>query len=507
MRVSVQAFLCAAVICCLLIACQTSKKEGANSKPNIIIFYVDDLGYGDVGVYGAKHVSTPNVDALANGGIKFTDGHCTSATCTPSRYSLLTGSYAFRNNAAILPGDAPLLIDTAMVTLPKMLKSAGYKTSVVGKWHLGLGNGDLNWNKSISPGPLEVGFDYSFLIPATGDRVPTVYVEDHYVVNLDDSDPLEVSYGKPIGNEPTGISNPELLRVGADHQHAKTIVNGVSRIGYMTGGEKARWVDEDFADILTDKSIEVIDQSGEKPFFLYYSFHDIHVPRLPHDRFQGASDMGPRGDAIAQMDWCVGNVVDALKERGIFDNTLIIFSSDNGPVLFDGYYDSARYLVADHLPAGPYRGGKYSAFEGGTRVPTIVSWPDKIAPSESDALVSQVDLLRTLATVAGAKLSETAGLDSQDETAAWLGQSKEGRQFMVEESETLSLRMGNWKYIKPAPGKRKIASSKNIETGNAELDQLYDLSRDPGEQANLAAESPDVVSQMAAKLDEIINQK
>lgn len=493
---------------CASISCQKSTThEQSIFKPNIVIFYVDDLGYGDVSAYGATRVKTPNIDELAATGIKFTDGHCTAVTCTPSRYSLLTGSYAFRNNAAILSGDAPLLIDTSLVTLPRMLKQAGYRTSVVGKWHLGLGNGDLDWNEVISPGPLEIGFDYSFLIPATGDRVPTVYVENHNVIGLEESDPLEVSYGKSIGDEPTGISNPELLRVGADKQHAETIVNGVSRIGYMTGGKKARWVDEDFADILSTKSIETIDESSDQPFFLYYSFHDIHVPRLPHERFKRASEMGARGDAIAQMDWCLGQVVNALKERGLYENTLIIFSSDNGPVLFDGYYDSARYSVGDHAPAGPYNGGKYSAFEGGTRVPTIASWPARITPKESKALVNQVDLLRTLASIIGADLDSSAGPDSQDESAAWLGDSESGREFMVEESQTLALRMGDWKYIRPLPNAQKIIANKNIKTGNDEVDQLYDLSKDPGESNNVADQYTDVLSTMKSKLDEIVRAK
>ena len=306
-------------------------------KPNIIIFYVDDLGYGDVSSYGATRVSTPNIDKLASGGVKFTDGHSSAATCTPSRYSLLTGEYAFRNNAAVLPGDAPLLIDVDKPTLPKMLQKAGYKTAVVGKWHLGLGDGTIDWNTDVKPGPLEVGFDYSFLLPATGDRVPTVYLENYRVVDLAEDDSLRVSYKKKIGDRPTGRENPELLRYSADGQHSNTIVNGVSRIGFMAGGESAEWVDEEFPRVFTGKANEFMDSVGDDPFFLFFSFHDIHVPRLPHDTFMGATEMGVRGDAIVQMDWTVGEVMRMLREKGLDKNTLVIFTSDNGPVLDDGY--------------------------------------------------------------------------------------------------------------------------------------------------------------------------
>ncbi len=354
--------------------------EPVSLRPNVVLIYVDDLGYGDVGAYGARSGLTPNVDALAAGGLVLTDAHSSAATCTPSRFALLTGGYAFRNNADILPGDAPLLIPTTTRTLADVMHDAGYATGLVGKWHLGLGDGDVDWNGSIEPGPLELGFDYAFMIPATGDRVPTVYVENHHVVGLDPADPIDVSYGEPIDDAPTGRSHPDLLKQPADDQHSDTIVNGVSRIGYMSGGMSARWTDEDMADVLADKAKSFISDNADQPFFLFFSFHDIHVPRVPNERFAGTTGMGPRGDAIAQMDWVTGELIEALRTHGLEEQTLVVFTSDNGPVLDDGYGDEAVGRLGTHRPSGNYRGDKYSTYEAGTRAPTIVSWPGRVEP-------------------------------------------------------------------------------------------------------------------------------
>jgi len=475
-------------------------------KPNIILFYVDDLGYADLGCYGAKGVATPNIDSLARYGVRFTDGHCPAATCTPSRYSLLTGKYAFRNNAAILPGDAPLLIDTSVITLPKMLRKAGYNTAVVGKWHLGLGIGKIDWNDHITPGANEIGFDYSFLIPATGDRVPTVFVEDGYVVNHDADDPIAVDYINRIGNDAVGTEHRELLKMKADPQHSNTVINGVSRIGFMSGGEKARWVDEDFAYTFNEKAFDFIERSHDKPFFLFYSFHDIHVPRLPHKQFTGKSTMGPRGDAIAQVDWVVGKIIAGLKRKGLEKNTLIIFTSDNGPVLDDGYEDNAVTLLGEHNPSGVFRGGKYSAFEAGTRVPTILYWPARIKPKESDALLTQVDLLASLAALTGQSI-ENENTDSENFLDAWLGESDRGREVMVEEAFTLALRENHWKYIQPHTGTAPAwMAGKNIEHGLMDTEQLYDLQKDIGERHNLADSLPDRLKSMKEKLRRIVEK-
>lgn len=506
MKISVKILFLSSVILMSLVDC-TGPETGSqsNPRPNIILFYVDDLGYGDISSYGATAVRTPNVDRLASGGIRFTDGHCSAATCTPSRYTLLTGNYAFRNNAAILPGDAPLLIDTAAQTLPKMLKSAGYRTAVVGKWHLGLGYGEIDWNKKITPGANEVGFDYSFLIPATGDRVPTVFVENGAVVNLNPDDPIAVSYSERIDNASIGQEVPDQLKQKADPQHSQTVVNGISRIGYMTGGEQARWVDEEIPFVLNDKAREFISE-GDEPFFLYYAFHDIHVPRVPNERFKGATGMGPRGDAIVQMDWAVGDIINALEDKGLLENTLVIFTSDNGPVLDDGYFDQAVELAGEHDPAGGYSGGKYSAYEAGTRVPTIVYWKGEITPAVSDALVSQTDLLASLAALTGVRVDETV-VDSQDQLSAWLGKDKIGRKTMLEESFTISYRQGDWKYIRPFEGTTPDwLANKDVQTGLSDKPQLYNLKKDSLEQHNLTKDLPEKVREMDALITSIVNK-
>ena len=499
-----------------LTACSPGSNEaGVKSvnadKPNIVVIYVDDLGYGDVGSYGAKGVETPYVDALAAGGLRMTDAHTSAATCTPSRFSLLTGEYAFRSGARVLRGDANSLIKPGRPTLPAMLKKVGYKTAVVGKWHLGLGDGAVDWNTEIKPGPLEIGFDYSFLLPATGDRVPTVYLENHNVVNLDPEDPITLNYQKKVGDRPTGHENPELLRYAADKGHNKTIVNGVSRIGYMAGGESALWVDEEFPDVFNAKAVEFIADNKDNPFFLFYSFHDIHVPRLPHPRFAGKSDMGLRGDAIVQMDWMVGQITKELKAHNIEDNTIVVFTSDNGPILMDGYEDKAVELLNGHKPGGPFRGTKYSIYEAGTRVPTIVHWPDGIKPGVSDALVSQTDLYASFAAMLDVPLAANEAIDSANMLPAFTGKSEQGREHLFYEAVvTVAVREGDWKYIAPMKDRQrepKFIGEKGVESGGMKIAQLYDLSKDPGETNNVVEQYPDVTRRLAAKLAEIKARK
>jgi arylsulfatase A-like enzyme len=457
--------------------------------PNIVLVYADDLGYGDLGCFGAVRVRTPNVDRLAAEGLRFTDAYAPSATCTPSRYALLTGEYAWRRKGTgILPGDAALIIEPGRPTLASILKEAGYATGVVGKWHLGLGSGNLDWNGEIRPGPLEIGFDYAFLMPATGDRVPCVYVENRRVVGLDPSDPIRVSYARKVGDEPTGKENPELLRMKLSKGHDGTIVRGISRIGFMAGGKAARWVDEDMSDVFSRKAVEFMERHKDRPFFLFLAAHDIHVPRVPHPRFAGTSGCGVRGDVIHQFDALVGEVTAALERLGLARNTLVLVTSDNGPVLDDGYADRAVEDLNGHRPAGPLRGGKYSLHEGGTRVPLIARWPARIRPGVSRAVVSQVDLMASFAALTGRPLPASAGPDSLNVLAALVGESKEGRDHLVVHAGGLALRKGAWKYI-PPQGSRS--------------GELYNLEEDPGETKNLASERREIASDLGALLEKI----
>jgi arylsulfatase A-like enzyme len=484
----------------ILFLCLGVSAALAADKPNVVLLYADDLGYGDVSCYGSKTISTPHIDRLAAEGLRFTDGHCAAATCTPSRFAMLTGEYAFRQKGTgVLPGDAKLIIPPGRETLASVFKGAGYQTGVVGKWHLGLGAGNLDWNGAIQPGPMEIGFDHCFIMAATGDRVPTVFVQDHHIVGLDPADPIQISYKQPFSGELTGKAHPELLKMHPSHGHDMALINGISRIGYMQGGKSALWKDEDMADTFTGQAVKFIEASKDGPFFLYFAAHDPHVPRVPHPRFVGKSGMGPRGDVILQLDDCVGTILATLDRLGLKENTLVLFSSDNGPVVDDGYQDSAVEKLGEHQPAGPLRGGKYSAFEGGTRVPFIVRWPAKVKPGVSSALVCQVDFPASFAALTGQQAPETAK-DGQNVLPALLGKDATGRTELVEQGGAISLRQGKWKLIPTSPG---IVLSKNThsETGNAPEPQLYDLSQDLGESHNLAKTQPDQVQSMSAALE------
>jgi arylsulfatase A-like enzyme len=476
----------------------------AADRPNIVLVYADDLGFGDVSAYGATSLRTPHIDRIAAEGLRFTDGHSAAATCTPSRYALLTGEYAWRRPGTnVLPGNAALVIDPGKTTLASMLKGAGYVTGVVGKWHLGLGpEGGPDWNRAIGPGPNDLGFDESFIMAATGDRVPTVYIENRLVVGLDPADPITVAYDRKVGSWPTGTSHPELLTMHPSHGHDQTIVNGISRIGYMTGGRAALWRDQDMARVFTGRATSFIERHWAKPFFLYFAPHDPHVPRAPDPRFVGTTPLGPRGDAIAQLDWSVGEVLATLDRLGLADKTIVVVTSDNGPVVDDGYRDDAVDKLGAHRPAGPFRGGKYSRFEGGTRVPWVVRWPERVKPGVSDALVGQVDLLASLASLTGQALAPGEAPDSENVMDALVGRRTRGREMLVEQAWGLALRKGSWKYIEPGEGPA-IDPQTRTELANSPLPQLYNLADDPGETRNVADRNPDRVEELSGWLRRI----
>ena len=482
------------LILLLVVGCTSNKKEGDLPKPNIVVIYLDDLGYGDVSANGATEIHTPNMDRLANEGVRFTNAYATSATCTPSRYAILTGIYPWRNkDAAILPGTAPLIIGTDQMTVPKMLKQQNYHTAVVGKWHLGLGNGNVDWNTQVKPGPNEVGFDYSYIMAATQDRVPTVYIKDGYVDGLDPNDPISIDYQNNFEGQPTGKDNPELLTMMWHHGHNSSIVNGIPRIGYMKGGEAAKWSDIDMADHFLAKAQDYVKSKKDSPFFLYYGLQQPHVPRTPHPRFEGTSGMGPRGDVIIEADWVIGEFMKTLEEEGLLENTLVILSSDNGPVLNDGYNDDAVEKLGNHDPNGGLRGGKYSLFDAGTHVPFITYWKGKIKPNVSNALVSQIDLLSSLAELVGSNVQTQ---DSEPLLDVLMGTSMQGRENLIlEASKKTALRSGDWAMIPPYNG-NAINKQVNIELGVSKSYQLYNLKADRSQQHNLAESNSEKLNEL-----------
>jgi arylsulfatase A-like enzyme len=486
---------------CFAFALSCSTVLGAD-KPNILFILADDIGYGDLGCYGAKLVKTPVLDKLAAQGCRFTDAHSPASTCTPTRRAFLTGTYSWRQQpgSSIAPGDAPSSIQPGTATVASLLKQAGYKTGVVGKWHLGLGGEKgPDWNGDIKPGPLEIGFDYCFLMPATGDRVPTVYMENHRIVGLDPADPVHVNYKQKIGTEPTGAANPELLRLKHTHGHDMTIVDGVGRIGWMTGGKSARWKDEDMADTFARKAIGFIEQSKDTPFFLYVATHGIHVPRVPHRRFKGTSQAGIRGDAIHELDDTVGQVLATLDKLKLTENTLVIFTSDNGGVNDDGYED---FGPPEHAMNGALRGTKGTLYEGGHRVPFIARWPAKIkAGTENPALIAHLDMPATFAALTGVTLPADAALDSVNVLPALLGESRTAREHAIfHTGGTLgpfTLRMGSWKYIQPGRTGYGKAKAKPNAKAPPPKPQLFNLADDPAEANDLAEKMPEKVMELS----------
>ena len=467
--------------------------------------------------YGAKKIPTPNLDQLAAEGLRFTDAHCAAATCTPSRYSLLTGEMGFRKaGTGILPGDAKMAIDPGQFTIADTFKKGGYQTGVIGKWHLGLGDGKtrIDFNGEIKPGPLEIGFDYCFMLPSTNDRVPCVYLENHRIVNLDPKDPITVSYNKRIPGDvpgtlyPDGRDTPEAMTYYRNsHGHNETVINGIGRIGMMKGGKSALWDDETMADVLVEKTTDFITRNKDKPFFLYFCSQDIHVPRTPNPRFKGMSELGYRGDAMVQLDWTTGAIMKVLKDNGLDENTILIFSSDNGPVYDDGYQDGTTVLKSEkevdrgHDGSGPYRGGKYQISEGGTRVPLIIRWPKEIEPGESSALVTQVDFLKSFANYLQVEVPFGSALDSRDHFPAFTGKDPEGAEVILEQARSVAVRKGPWKFLtnKPLPHvknqKRKVHK-----------EELYNVDQDLMERKNRVKKEETVAQEMRQLLNRYLKE-
>lgn len=486
-------------------------------RPHIIVIMADDLGFGDVSCNGATAIKTPHIDALAATGQRFTSGYCSASTCTPTRYSFLTGTYAFRRKGTgIAPPNSPAIIQPGTETIASLLQQAGYTTAVIGKWHLGLGGeGGPDWNGELKPGPLEIGFDSCFLLPTTNDRVPQVYVQDHHVKNLDSSDPLWVGNKQPSPDHPTGVTARDSLKMDWSHGHNQTIHNGISRIGFYTGGTAARFRDEDLADAWVAQSKDFIHEqkTAGKPFFLFFAAHECHVPRVVHERFQGKSQLGPRGDAILELDWCVGELMKTLADNGLSENTLVVFCSDNGPVLDDGYKDDAVEKNGAHRAAGPYSGGKYSVYEGGTRTPFITCWPGTIPVGVSDELVCTIDLATSLASLVGQAMPADACLDSLDVSDALLAKTgATGRDHLVQQDNggggNFGLRVGDWKLVRhDRKQARNLVVEQQLANTNVPQYQLFDLSADPGEKNDVTAARPQLASQLAERLQKLIDDE
>ncbi|MCF7847624.1 MAG: arylsulfatase [Kiritimatiellales bacterium] len=482
-------------------------------EPNVVLIFADDLGYGDLGCYGATKVQTPNIDKLAAEGRRFTDAHSASAVCTPSRYALLTGEYPLRGNGGKgIWGPCshfqPLLIDTSKLTLGKVFKNRGYATAALGKWHLGFGSEKTDWNKPLKPGPLELGFDYYFGVPKVNSGFPYVYVENHGIVGYDPEDPLV--FGKPPFSETPTFS------------HAA----GNKSANRFSGAKKAHEIyhDERIATTLVEKATKWIGENKEKPFFLYLATTNIHHPFTPAPRFKGTSQCGLYGDFIHELDWVVGEILMCLEENGLTDDTLVIFTSDNGGMFNVGGQDSFK---AGHRQNGELLGFKFGAWEGGHRVPFITKWPGRIKPgTTSDQLICNVDMLATFAALTGQDIGKKQLADSVNVLPALVGAPATPlrKQLVLapKSSRNLSIRKGKWMYIgaqgsggfKGGPGTHAAGGpecisfvgsvNSDIENGmikpGAPPAQLYDLEADVRQTQNLYYEYPEVVKEMSALL-------
>lgn len=496
----------------------TACKKQSDTPPNVVIIFADDLGFGDLTCYGATKLKTPNIDWLAAEGRMFTDAHSASAVCTPSRYALLTGEYPFRaNNGKGVWGplrrDNKLIIDTARLTIAKVVKKQGYATACIGKWHLGFGEeSPTNWNGHLSPGPLQLGFDYYFGVPFVNSGPPYVYVENEHVIGLDVEDPL-------VKND-TSVTETQLYPDKTPNTYS--------------GGTKAHalYKDDEIGTTLATKAVKWIKDNKDKPFFLYLATTNIHHPFSPHSRFKGTSQNGRYGDFVHELDWIVGEVNNALEESQLANNTLIIFTSDNGGMLNNGGQEAWQM---GHRMNGDLLGFKFDAWEGGHRVPFIARWPGKIEPGTKSAqLLGNIDLLATLATITGYQLEEENAPDSFNMLPAFTGEpGKQIRDHLVIapfRKENLALRSVNWMFIggtggggwnggKPGdhilggPAALKFTGEKNSDVVDGEFIkgappvQLYDLGADLSQAINLADEKPELVSKMEATLKTIVHSK
>lgn len=505
----IELILFAGALICFLGACKATKTQ---RKPNVIIINADDLGFGDLSCYGATKVNTPNIDKLAKDGMRFTDAHSASAVCTPSRYALMTGEYPFRKEGLSSPIflESPLIIDTTKLTIADVMKKAGYSTACIGKWHLGFGaSKPTNWNMKLAPGPLELGFDYYFGVPVVNSNPPFVYVENHQVVGLDSSDPFV--YGKTA----VTIAYPEKAKL--------------NQIG---GAEKAHalYQDEKVGTTLMNKAVEWIKEQKDEPFFLYFATTNIHHPFTPAPQFKGTSQAGIYGDFIHELDWMVGRVIGVIEELGIEDNTIVVFTSDNGGMLNIG---GQQAWSMGHQMNKDLLGFKFDAWEGGHRVPFIVKWPGTVKETTiSDATICNVDVFSTLTSLVGLPELKKEAKDSHDLLPLLKGETNEQirNELIISpwKQSHIAIRKGKWMYIgakggggfsNPRIGSHTFGGAgalifthqvnSDIADGEIKPDapegQLYDLDKDPEQSKNVYADFPDVVDEMDKRIKELLD--
>lgn len=452
----------------------------ASSRPNIVIILSDDFGYGSPNCYGSReeHVRTPHLNRLAREGVRFTDANSPSSVCTPTRYALMTGRYCWRTplKSGVLDMDAPLHIETTRITLASMLKSQGYRTAAIGKWHLGYGEGQADYTAALRPGPLQIGFDYHFGVPQNHGDATGIFVENERVVGL------RSSKVEPFGRTPYGRTF-----LGIDAPHRK---------------------DDEVTDVLTGKAVEWLGQQERgQPFFLYYTPVAVHEPTTPSKRWKGTSGAGPSGDWIHELDSSLGQILKALDDRGQARDTLVIFTSDNGGVeLRQGNRPEAEAYRAGLRVNGEWRGRKHGIYEGGFRVPTLVRWPGRAAAGTvCSETINLADMLATLAALTGAKLPvpDRGAEDSFNVLPALLGKKARRplRGSMITHSVdgVFAIRQGPWKYIEgvPAVPAAKIPPSRQGEAAP----QLYNLREDPGEGNNVIAGNARIAARLQALLD------
>ncbi len=481
-----------------LLTCPVPGDEVPVRHPNIVVILADDLGYGDLSCYGATKVKTPNIDRLAETGMRFTDAHSPHSVCTPTRYGLLTGRYAWRTwvGTRCVWSNDPMLVETDRLTLPSLLKAAGYRTACIGKWHLGFGGPATegwddrrgpDYNKPLKPGPLEIGFDYFFGIPHVG-QFPHVYIENHHVQGLQESSPLEIVLDERETDRTTWLNGHTITP-----RHT------------FTGGEGTTYEEEELAVRLTEVAVDWINKQDQEPFFLYFAQRNVHSPLKPHPRFQGTSEIGVYGDFVNELDWSIGELLDVLDRRGFAENTLVVFSSDNGAVQM-GHRPAHIVDYSGHRSNGPLRGQKTEDYEGGHRIPLLVRWPGHVeAGSRSDQLVALTDLLATTAELIGERLPEGAGEDSFSFLSA-LTQSKPDRPIrtgIVHDSNEglFAVREGDWKLIL-GQGGGGIGWSSQVRDPAAQAGQLFNLADDIAETDNRYDEHPEIVSRLTQRLQQ-----